>query len=79
MEIINPKLYLKNLIGKRVKVKLKWGMVYYGILKTFDTYMNLSLNQTEEWINEDYVGNLGEVLIRCNNIAFIAESNEGFK
>jgi small nuclear ribonucleoprotein F len=79
MEITNPNRYLKSLIGKRIKVKLKWGMVYYGILQTFDTYMNLSLNQTEEWINEHCVGNLGQVLIRCNNVSFIAESSEGFK
>ena len=45
MEIINPNQYLKNSLGKFVKVKLKWGMLYYGILQTFDSYMNLSLNE----------------------------------
>ena len=79
MEIINPNQYLKNSLGKFVKVKLKWGMIYYGILQTFDSYMNLSLNETEEWINGKYIGDLGQILIRCNNIAYIIESSQGSK
>lgn len=75
MEIINPKQFLNNSLGKNVKVKLKWGMFYYGKLHTFDSYMNLSLNETEEWINGKYIGDLGQILIRCNNIAYIVESN----
>ena len=51
-------------------------MVYRGTLKSFDTYMNLNLNKTEEWIDGKRIGELGNVLIRCNNIAFIAESKD---
>ena len=76
MEIINPNIFLRNSIGKRLNVKLKWGMVYRGTLKSFDTYMNLNLNKTEEWIDGKRIGELGNVLIRCNNIAFIAESKD---
>jgi small nuclear ribonucleoprotein F len=76
MEILNPNQYLTNSLGKSVKVKLKWGMSYHGILQTFDSYMNLSLNETEEWINGKYIGDLGQILIRCNNIAYIVENNK---
>jgi small nuclear ribonucleoprotein F len=41
--------------------------------------MNLSLNETEEWINGKYIGDLGQILIRCNNIAYIIESSQGSK
>jgi small nuclear ribonucleoprotein F len=64
---------LKNLIGKTVKVKLKWGMVYHGKLVAFDSYMNIRLDQTEEWIENVHIGNLGQILIRCNNISYLSE------
>ena len=52
-------------------VKLKWGMEYKGFLASVDSYMNLQLASTEEYINGDFTGNLGEVLIRCNNVMYI--------
>lgn len=36
-----------------------------------DSYMNLQLASTEEWIDGQFSGNLGEVLIRCNNVLYI--------
>jgi hypothetical protein len=39
--------------------------------RSVDSYMNLQLASTEEWINEKFAGNLGEVLIRCNNVLYI--------
>jgi len=71
--IVNPNNLLKNLIGRTIRVKLKWGMVYRGKLVAFDSYMNIRLDQTEEWIEDIHMGNLGQILIRCNNIAFISE------
>ena len=46
-------------------------MEYKGLLVSVDSYMNLQLADTEEIINGDKCGNLGEVLIRCNNVLFI--------
>ena len=43
--IVNPKPFLMDLIGQQVKVKLKWGMEYYGILHSADAYMNVQLHQ----------------------------------
>jgi small nuclear ribonucleoprotein F len=68
---VNPKPFLVELIGKVVCVKLKWGMEYKGYLVSIDSYMNLQLASTEEWIHNKLAGNLGEVFIRCNNVQYI--------
>jgi len=68
---INPKPFLNGLTGKMVVVKLKWGMEYKGFLVAVDGYMNLQLANTEEYIDGSLSGNLGEVLIRCNNVLYI--------
>ena len=61
-----------------MKVRLKWGMEYQGKLESSDAYMNLQLLQTEEFIDGQLAGFLGEVLIRCNNVLYIkaAENQE---
>lgn len=61
---INPQPFLIDLIDKPVIVKLKWGMEYKGILVAFDAYLNLQLFNTEEWVNGECRGNIGEALIR---------------
>lgn len=33
--------------------------------------MNLQLENTEEFIDGQFAGSLGEVLIRCNNVLYI--------
>jgi small nuclear ribonucleoprotein F len=44
---------------------------YKGELKSFDGYMNIQLENTEEYEDDALTGNLGEVLIRCNNVLYI--------
>ncbi|GMG98513.1 hypothetical protein Nepgr_000353 [Nepenthes gracilis] len=68
---VNPKPFLNNLTGKPVIVKLKWGMEYKGYLVSVDSYMNLQLANTEEYIEGQFTGNLGEILIRCNNVLYL--------
>lgn len=46
-------------------------MEYKGFLVSVDGYMNLQLANTEEYLEGKNTGNLGEVLIRCNNILYI--------
>lgn len=74
--IVNPKPFLADLTGKTVKVRLKWGMEYQGTLASSDAYMNLQLLQTEEYIDGQLAGFLGEVLIRCNNVLYIKAADE---
>ncbi|KAF9404391.1 hypothetical protein HW555_014355 [Spodoptera exigua] len=68
---INPKPFLNSLTGKSVLVKLKWGHEYKGLLVSADGYMNLQLANTEEIVDGSCTGNLGEVLIRCNNVLYL--------
>mmetsp|Transcript_43302 Transcript_43302/g.119766 ORF Transcript_43302/g.119766 Transcript_43302/m.119766 type:complete len:84 (+) Transcript_43302:42-293(+) len=71
--IVNPKPFLNDLTGQQVLVKLKWGMEYRGILVAIDSYMNLQLADTEEFVDGEMAGELGEVLIRCNNVLYVGE------
>ena len=73
---INPKPFLNGLTGETVNVKLKWGHEYKGVLVATDQYMNLQLANTEEYIDGSLTGNLGEVLVRCNNILYIRSAEE---
>ena len=74
--ILNPKPFLNGLTGKPVIIKLKWGMEYRGYLVSVDSYMNVQLANTEEYVNNKLAGTLGEVLIRCNNILYVREVPE---
>ncbi len=70
---MNPIPFLYELIGKSILVRLKWGIEYKGVLVSFDKYMNLQLRETEEIINNEVKGSLGEIIIRCNNVLFVKE------
>jgi len=72
---MNPKPFLNTLTGKPVAVKLKWGQVYEGYLVSADQYMNLQLANTQEIIQGEVMGDVGEVLIRCNNVLYIKASD----
>uniref|UniRef100_A0A8C6H2G4 Small nuclear ribonucleoprotein F n=1 Tax=Mus spicilegus TaxID=10103 RepID=A0A8C6H2G4_MUSSI len=65
---LNPTTSLNGLTGKPVMVKLKWGMEYPV---SMDGYMNMQLANTEEYIDGELSGHLGEVLKRCNNVLYI--------
>lgn len=67
---------MADLTGKIVQVRLKWGMEYKGKLESTDAYMNLQLLKTEEYIDGEMAGYLGEVLVRCNNVLYIRAAEE---
>ena len=73
---INPKPFLAQLTGKKVAVKLKWGMEYRGFLVSTDAYMNVQLASAEEYVDGESQGMLGEVLIRCNNVMYLKAADE---
>lgn len=48
-----------------VVIRLKWGQTEYkGRLISVDSYMNVQLSGTEEYIDGKSTGSLGQVLIR---------------
>ena len=62
---VNPRPMLQGLVNKEVIVRLKWNETEYkGKLVSIDSYMNLQLDDTVEYINRKDNGNLGQVLIR---------------
>jgi small nuclear ribonucleoprotein F len=62
---VNPKPFLQDLTGSQVIVRLKWGETEYrGKLLSVDSYMNLQLDNAEEYIEGVNKGLLGELLIR---------------
>jgi len=77
--VVNPKPFLEDLTGKRVRVRLKWGQEYEGLLKTSDAYMNMCLENTKEYVDGNFAGELGEVLIRCNNVLYIRAADDDTK
>ncbi|CAF0742565.1 unnamed protein product [Rotaria sordida] len=73
---LNPRPYINELVGKKILVRLKWGMTYVGVLVSVDQYMNVQLGNAVEYIDEQNKGPLGEILIRCNNILYISGIDE---
>ena len=52
-------------VNHQVLVRLKWGQTEYkGRLVSVDSYMNIQLAETEEFIDLKSTGTLGQVLIR---------------
>ena len=53
-------------VGTEMIIRLKWGQTEYkGSLESIDSYMNVLLRDTEEFIDGKNTGSLGLVLIRC--------------
>lgn len=62
---VNPRPMLQDLVDKTVSVRLKWGETEYkGKLVSLDSYMNLQLANTQEYIANKFTADLGQVLIR---------------
>jgi small nuclear ribonucleoprotein len=65
-----------NVLTKRVNahivITLKNGVDYKGTMTRCDGYMNILLDGASEHINDKIVANYGNVLVRGNNILYIA-------
>ncbi|MDI1486591.1 MAG: hypothetical protein OHK93_005823 [Ramalina farinacea] len=73
---VNPRPMLQSLVNQPVIIRLKWGQTeYHGRLISVDSYMNIQLSSTEEYIDGKNTGQLGQVLIRCNNVLWISGDN----
>ncbi|KAK4133049.1 small nuclear ribonucleoprotein SmF [Trichocladium antarcticum] len=74
---VNPRPFLQDLVNKDVVVRLKWGETEYkGRLVSIDSYMNIQLSGTEEFIDRKSTGSLGQVLIRCNNVLYVTAADQ---
>ncbi|KAA6416543.1 MAG: U6 snRNA-associated Sm LSm6-like [Trebouxia sp. A1-2] len=63
-----PADFLKSIKGKPVVVKLNSG----GILACLDGYMNIAMEQTEEYVQGQLKNRYGDAFIRGNNVLYIS-------
>lgn len=61
----------KNL-NTYISVTLKNGVEYRGTMVRCDGYMNIMLNSASEYIRDQLSANYGSILVRGNNILYIA-------
>lgn len=58
-------------------MRLKWNNTeYHGDLISTDSYMNLQLDRAEEFTDGKSRGVLGQVLVRCNNVLWVAKRDQ---
>lgn len=62
-----PRDFLNVVLGRPVVVKLNSGVVYRGILACLDGFMNIAMEQTEEYANGQLKTKYGDCFIRGNN------------
>lgn len=63
----NPTDFLKQVIGKPVVVQLNSGVTYRGILACLDGFMNIAMEQTEEYVDGQLKARYGDCFLRGNN------------
>ncbi|MCP8305410.1 MAG: ribonucleoprotein [archaeon] len=69
--IKKPLVALQKAINKRVVVRLKSDNEYRGKMSNVDSYMNVILENAEEYNNGTLLTNYGKVVIRGNNVLFV--------
>uniref|UniRef100_A0A0A9FFE5 Sm domain-containing protein n=1 Tax=Arundo donax TaxID=35708 RepID=A0A0A9FFE5_ARUDO len=69
-----PSDFLKSIRGRPVVVKLNSSVDYRGILACLDGYMNIAMEQTEEYVNGQLKNKYGDAFIRGNNVLYISTS-----
>jgi len=68
----SPSDFVKQVLGRPVIVKLNNGTDYRGILACLDGYMNIAMEQTEEYVDGQLKNKYGDTFIRGNNVLYIS-------
>mmetsp|Transcript_11771 Transcript_11771/g.17266 ORF Transcript_11771/g.17266 Transcript_11771/m.17266 type:complete len:97 (-) Transcript_11771:300-590(-) len=68
----SPSEFLKSVLGRPVKVRLNSGIEYRGVLACLDGYMNIAMEQTEEFVDGQLKEKYGDCFIRGNNVLYIS-------
>lgn len=59
-----------------VKLNIEFSFTSYtGILACLDGYMNIAMEQTEEYVNGQLKNKYGDAFIRGNNVLYISTVN----
>lgn len=62
---------MKAVLGRSVKVRLNTRTEYRGVLACLDGYLNIAMEQTEEYVNGQLKAKYGDCFIRGNNGMFL--------
>ncbi|XP_031638609.1 probable small nuclear ribonucleoprotein G [Contarinia nasturtii] len=62
---------LKKFMDKRMMLKLNGGRCVVGILRGFDPFMNVVIDETVEECKDGTKNNIGMVVIRGNSIVMV--------
>ena len=68
----NQSNILQGSVNKDILLKLKGKRTIKGKLKSFDQYMNLTLENATEVLEGDKIQQMGEIFIKGENIVIIA-------
>merc|ERR1719469_657403 len=68
----SPSDFLKAVLGRTVNVRLNSGTDYRGILACLDGYMNIAMEQAEEYVDGQLKAKHGDCFIRGNNVMYIS-------
>mmetsp|Transcript_4781 Transcript_4781/g.5527 ORF Transcript_4781/g.5527 Transcript_4781/m.5527 type:complete len:98 (+) Transcript_4781:141-434(+) len=68
----SPSDFLKSVLGRPVRVRLNSGIEYRGVLACLDGYMNIAMEQTEEFVDGQLKAKYGDCFIRGNNVLYIS-------
>ncbi|KAI9024429.1 U6 snRNA-associated Sm-like protein LSm6 [Phycomyces nitens] len=68
----SPTDFLNSVLGRQVTVKLNSGIDYKGVLACLDGYMNIALENTEEYVDGSLKNKYGDTFIRGNNVLYIS-------
>ncbi|KAI9309267.1 U6 snRNA-associated Sm-like protein LSm6 [Cunninghamella echinulata] len=68
----SPTDFLNSVLGQNVVVKLNSGIDYKGVLACLDGYMNIALENTEEYVDGKLKNKYGDTFIRGNNVLYIS-------
>ena len=65
---------LEESLDKVVLIKLKGDKVFRGSLQGFDQHMNLTLNDSQEILQDNKTKDLGTIIVRGDNVILISPS-----
>ena len=67
-----PLNVLTKQLNSHIIITLKNGVEYHGTMVRCDVYMNILLDGASEHVNDSIVANYGNILVRGNNVLYIA-------
>lgn len=76
VHLLEPSKKPLNVLIKKlntyIAVTLKNGIEYKGTMTQCDGYMNIMLNSASEYVKDELTANYGSILVRGNNILYVA-------